>query len=298
MSGSVRSLFWATRIESESATSRCWAPSCRLRSSRRRSAVPASTIRARDDRSSSTRARSCASRRSFSIARPAAVATLATSSGSSQRTRSWTIAPTRLPSWSTEVQERAGSAGSGRRGGAAERVDPGLLVVEPVEDPQRAVAERAREQGPQPAAGPRVAHPLQQLRHRAAADHPRADQAVEERVRRDGERQLCERVGDAVDGVRAADRLAGQRRRQQREQDDARPQDRRQRAALRRRRALPALQQDVEHVADEHDGQHRRDRVEDDLERLVVGDQDRRGRAAVAVLVDPGRRRAASAPGR
>ncbi len=42
----------AMRRSSESDTSRCWAPSCRLRSSRRRSASPAATMRARDAASS------------------------------------------------------------------------------------------------------------------------------------------------------------------------------------------------------------------------------------------------------
>ena len=45
----------ASRSESESPTSRCWAPSWRSRSSCFRSASPASTMRARDARSSSSR---------------------------------------------------------------------------------------------------------------------------------------------------------------------------------------------------------------------------------------------------
>ena len=49
------------------ATSRCWAPSWRLRSSRRRSASPAATMRSRDACSSTTRAPSSACRRSRSM---------------------------------------------------------------------------------------------------------------------------------------------------------------------------------------------------------------------------------------
>ena len=51
---------------------RCWEPSCRLRSSRRRSLSPASTTRARDARSSRSWASSSACSRSFSSAKPAA----------------------------------------------------------------------------------------------------------------------------------------------------------------------------------------------------------------------------------
>ena len=43
--GSRRMSAWMSRSWMASATSRCWAPSCRLRSSRRRSASPAATIR-------------------------------------------------------------------------------------------------------------------------------------------------------------------------------------------------------------------------------------------------------------
>ena len=51
--GDVRSFAWASRSPSESATSRCCAPSCRLRSSRRRSVSLASTMRRREAASSS-----------------------------------------------------------------------------------------------------------------------------------------------------------------------------------------------------------------------------------------------------
>ena len=54
--GSRRMPAWIRRSCSASATSRCCAPSCRLRSSRRRSASPAATIRCRDACSSASRA--------------------------------------------------------------------------------------------------------------------------------------------------------------------------------------------------------------------------------------------------
>ena len=71
---------WSSII---SATSRCCAPSWRSRPSRRRSASPASTIRARDARSASSRARSSTSSRAFSIASAAAAAASRSSSGDS-----------------------------------------------------------------------------------------------------------------------------------------------------------------------------------------------------------------------
>ena len=74
---------WIIRSCSDSATSRCWAPSCRSRSSRRRSASPAATMRWRDACTSASRASDSASRRSFSSAIVAAAQTASTISGSS-----------------------------------------------------------------------------------------------------------------------------------------------------------------------------------------------------------------------
>ena len=70
---------------SESPTSRCWAPSWRSRSRRRRSASPVATTRARDVRRCSSWARISACSRSFSSARRAAAATSSATSGSSSR---------------------------------------------------------------------------------------------------------------------------------------------------------------------------------------------------------------------
>ena len=55
--GSSSSSARSSRSANESTTSRCWAPSCRSRSSRRRALSPASTVRARDARSCSSCAR-------------------------------------------------------------------------------------------------------------------------------------------------------------------------------------------------------------------------------------------------
>ena len=74
-------------IEIASVASRCCAPSCRSRSSRRRSASPVATMRARIARRSSSRAWSSACRRSLRNAKRAESAIAATTSGSSQQTR-------------------------------------------------------------------------------------------------------------------------------------------------------------------------------------------------------------------
>ena len=87
-------------------TSRCWVPSCRSRSIRRRSASVAPTSRARDACRSTSRARSSACRRSFSSARLAAAHTDCTSSASSSRNGSCSSAAIGWPSRSTSVARR------------------------------------------------------------------------------------------------------------------------------------------------------------------------------------------------
>src|SRR6185312_15904410 len=76
------SLERARRSASESVTSRCWAPSCRSRTSRRRTASPDWTIRPRDARRSSNWRRASAWRRSLSSASRAVAATSSASAGS------------------------------------------------------------------------------------------------------------------------------------------------------------------------------------------------------------------------
>ena len=83
--GVVCKRFWSRRSCSAMPTRRCCAPSCRLRSSRRRSASPAATIRSRDALISASCGSRSASSRALSIAIPAAAVTASTSSGSSSR---------------------------------------------------------------------------------------------------------------------------------------------------------------------------------------------------------------------
>ena len=120
--------------------SRCWAPSCRLRSSRCRSLCPAAMTRARDPRSSSSRALSSACNRAFSSAIPAAAVTEARSSGSSVSAGSCTSAATRSPSRSISVVARPAPV----RQVHAPTVEVGVApeVGEPVRERQRRVAER------------------------------------------------------------------------------------------------------------------------------------------------------------
>ena len=88
-------------------TRRCWAPSWRLRSSRRRSVSAASTMRARESLVSSSWARSSARSRSLSSARPAALETASSRAGSSLSAASWTSAATFSPRRSRIVTARA-----------------------------------------------------------------------------------------------------------------------------------------------------------------------------------------------
>ena len=101
-----------------SATSRCCAPSCRSRPSRRRSASPASTSRARDARSASSRARSSTSSRAFSSASAGGGARLDDAARASRSAPPRAAsAPTRRPSWSISVSSRPAAARSrGPRG--------------------------------------------------------------------------------------------------------------------------------------------------------------------------------------
>ena len=116
-SGALAIWFWAIRSVRLSATSRCWAPSCRLRSSRRRSARPASTIRLRERRSA-------ASRRSPRIARPAAAAT---ERERPRARRAGCVVDDRADALALELDRRPGApavAVGGQRRRAAVAVDP------------------------------------------------------------------------------------------------------------------------------------------------------------------------------
>ena len=122
---------------------------------RRRACVGGLDDAQRETRSSSTRARRSAFRRSLSIASAAAAAAALTSSGPASSSASWTIAATRAPSRSTAVQARPG-AGIGQRHDAAGLVDEELAVGQPVGDRQRAVAEALGEHLADRAAGVRA----------------------------------------------------------------------------------------------------------------------------------------------
>ena len=101
---------FASRRASIRFSIRCWAPSWRLRSTRRRSAPDAATMRALDALISSRWARACACRRSFSIASPAAAATADTRPGWSARTGSWISAAIGSPSRASIVTARPPSS--------------------------------------------------------------------------------------------------------------------------------------------------------------------------------------------
>src|SRR4051794_22296139 len=92
------------------------APSCRLRSMRRRCSSPASTMRALDARSSATRARSSASRRSFLNVSSTAALTVWMRLPLSATDALWITAARGSPSWLMS-DATAPSSGSGRSTG-------------------------------------------------------------------------------------------------------------------------------------------------------------------------------------
>ncbi len=101
---------FASRSASIRFSIRCWAPSWRLRSTRRRSAPGAATMRVREALISIRWARAWACRRSFSMASPAAAATADTSPGWSARTGSWMSAAIGSPSRANIVTARPPSS--------------------------------------------------------------------------------------------------------------------------------------------------------------------------------------------
>ena len=121
-------------------SSRCWAPSCRSRSSRRRSSSPARTMRARESRSSSSCARSSACSRSFSSASRAAEPAASSSAGWSSSTGSWMIAASSSPT-SVTARSRRVEAGSS----STLLVRPDAALRQPERELERRVADRPRE---------------------------------------------------------------------------------------------------------------------------------------------------------
>ena len=119
-SGSSSTASRVRRSFTASATRCCWAPSCRLRSSLRRSASPAATMRARDCCSSSLRtcsssrlacsaASSCTLCRARATWRASSVSTRSSDSvnASPSRRRVTTMKPSSSPAWATGARRIA-----------------------------------------------------------------------------------------------------------------------------------------------------------------------------------------------
>ena len=174
---------WSSII---SETSRCCAPSCRSRPSRRRSASPASTIRARDARSASSRARSSTSSRSFSSASAAAPAASRSSSGfssSSARGRA-----RRRAGLVVDLGQLAppASGDAPRRGRRSAR-------RQPVQDRERGVAERGGQRVPHAArvrASRSIRRPTAAVRKKRLRTSPSTNAAGQQRERGE-ERELA-----------------------------------------------------------------------------------------------------------
>ena len=174
------------RSASESPTRRCWAPSWRSRSSRRRSASPASMMRAREERRSSSWARASAWRRSFSSARRAADATSSTSSGLSRRSARWTRSATGRPSRTSGVTARPSERSGVDRPPARVRV---AALADRVGDLELRVGQSLGEPVPQAAGGSRLAQ-LDDQPRKGRARPPGPKQAPG-----DGSREGRERSG-------------------------------------------------------------------------------------------------------
>ena len=248
---------------SASATSRDCAPSCRLRSSRRRSSSPAWTSRARDARSSTMRARNSASRRWFSSSSAVAAPAARTVSSSARRRRGRSPRSA-APSRSTSVTARSdGSAAAG----APRLVDVAALLGHPVGEAQRRVSERGRERRAQIGRAGRSDSRATRLRTPRACGDVRACEAGQERERRHGEREERQRHER-----RRLGRDVGE---DQQQRDRPGAEQRREAAALRRSRGPPARDQ---HAHDQQAEGHHHGRAggEQDLaETLVVRDQQR-----------------------
>ena len=156
--GRPPSRFSSRLSSSDSAISRCWAPSWRLRSSRCRSFCPASITRAREPCSSSRCARCSACRRPFSSAIPAAAPTAASSSGSSSSAGSWSERR-HARAVAVDQRRRPAAAVVGQLDALAVEIGPALELGQPVGERQRRIAQRARERVARgrPATDPRAA---------------------------------------------------------------------------------------------------------------------------------------------
>ena len=128
-------------------TRRCWAPSCRSRSSRRRASTVASTIRRRDARRSWSRALRSALSRSLSSASTAPAAAASTNSGRACSSASWMIAGDPV---AVVLHSRPGlgCARLGKRDRMASLVDEQLPLWKPIRDRERSIAQPLGERLP------------------------------------------------------------------------------------------------------------------------------------------------------
>ena len=181
---------------SDSATSRCCAPSCRLRSSRCRSCWPASMTRAREPCSSSSRARSSACSRPFSSAMPAAAADGVEQLGLVARATGRARAPRRVRRRDRSRVVARPSSGTGQRDGAAFDVGPAPVLGQPVGERQRGIAQRARERVAQ-VGRRRVRAQLDEQVADGRAGEPGVEQADQERDRREPDRRRTSRAGSS-----------------------------------------------------------------------------------------------------
>ena len=253
-SGSQPTFSRASRRRQRQETSRCCAPSCRSRSRRRRCVRPTSTMRLREVRSSSTFARSSASRCAFFEGQ--------------RGSRTGRMDELRIVEQGRVVHDRrnallvvehlrhAAVASMVERlvDHAPVRVDVLRRTRQPVGELHRRVAERVgkrRAQLPLPHPGPDLVH---QVAESGAADHAALQQAEQEQERHEPEREQrgpeqcfmqvhAARAGDGQEQHHAEDQL--QRRARHVHGSNGPPQ--------RRARLSPAIHEPRDHDHGEHD---------------------------------------------
>ena len=264
-------------------TRRCCAPSCRSRSSRRRSSSPIRSMRSRERRSSSIFARSSASSRSLSSASAAAAPT-ASDVPAHLRERRVVHDRRHALALSLDLGDRARGVAGRQLVVAPASVDVAPPLREPEDELQRRVLERLGERVAHLAGARRRAQPRHQLAHRAALRHPGAHERARNRygTSASGMTEMMNRTSTAAPSEPAVCTASWPITADH--QRDARGVHRRVEPALGTRGPAPAPDQADRHRHEHADPDQVHERAPDAHDGLVVLDQDRVAGTAVAAV--------------
>ena len=186
---------------SESAISRCWAPSWRLRSSRLRSRWPASITRPREPSSSCSFAFSSACSRPFSSAIAAAALTARAARARRRAPGRGRAPPGVVPSLSIKVTDRA-SSGPGRRTGRPSWSAQRVVLRQPVGEARAVGSRSARDERLGQVGGRRLGAQLDQQ----VADRGASQAGVEHREQEDERRETDDDEHRALDRQKRIER--------------------------------------------------------------------------------------------